>query len=57
MVKRGYYGNEGLSLVWALGVIFLGIPNLWLVELKKKKNFGLKGVMEKCVSCFLVYPF
>ena len=23
----------------------------------KKKKLGLKGVMEKCVGCFIVYPF
>ena len=22
MVKKGYYGNEGLSLAWDLGIIF-----------------------------------
>ena len=22
-----------------------------------KKNLGLKGVIEKCVVCFVVYPF
>ena len=36
MVKKGHYGNKGLSLAWDLGVILLGIPNLlfWLGEKK-----------------------
>ena len=56
--KKGYYGNKSLSLAWDLDVIFLGIPNLWLDGVKKIiLGFGSKGVMEKCVSCFIVYPF
>ena len=35
MVKNGYYENDGSSLAWDLDVIFLGVPNLWLVEAKK----------------------
>ena len=27
MVKKGYYGNKGLSLAWDLGVTFLAMPN------------------------------
>ena len=34
MVKKGYYGNDGLGLAWDLGMIFLGIPNLWFRGLK-----------------------
>ena len=41
---------------------FLGISNLWSRGLKKfffKKieNFENKGIIERCVSCFLVYTF
>ena len=59
MVKNGYYENDGSSLAWDLDVIFLGAPNLWLVEAKKWFFFylDLKGIMEKCVGCFLVYLF
>ena len=60
MVKNGYYKNEGLNLAWDLGVNFLGIRN-WVIDGFFKKiflfNFGLKGVTEKCVACFLVYLF
>ena len=35
MVKKGYYGNEDLSLAWDLGVTFLGVPNLRFGGLKK----------------------
>ena len=41
MVKNGYYENEGLGLAWDLGIIFLGIPDLWFGGLKNiyfKKN-------------------
>ena len=51
MGKKGYYGNDGFSLAWDLGVI----RESW------KKNFffnlGLKGVIEKCSGCFLAYLF
>ena len=58
MVKNRYYGNEGLSLAWYLGVIFLDIPNLRFGEVKKNIwSFGSKGDIEKSVSCFVVYPF
>ena len=59
MAKKGYYENEGLSLAWDLGVIFLGVPNLWFGGVKKIffSDFRLEGAMEKCVGCFLVYPF
>ena len=47
MVKKGYYGNKGLRLAWDLGVIFLGIPNLWLDGVKKYFfGFGPRGFME-----------
>ena len=48
MVKKGDYGNDGLSLAWDLGIIFLGIPNFAIC------NLGLKGVIEKYEGCFLV---
>ena len=35
MVKNGYYENDGSSLASDIDVIFLGVPNLWLVEAKK----------------------
>ena len=35
MVKKWYYENEGLGLAWDLGIIFLGIPDLWFGGLKK----------------------
>ena len=62
MVKKGYYENEGLGLAWDLGIIFLGIPDLWFgglknIYFKKNREFEHKGIIEKCVSCFLVYPF
>ena len=60
MTKNGYYGNDGFIFAWDLGVIFLGIWN-WVVGGFLKIffffNLGLKGVIEKCVSCFLVYLF
>ena len=61
MLKNGYYGNDGFIFTGDLGVIFLGIPNLVNSSFSKKNiffsNFGLKGVVEKCVGCFLVYLF
>ena len=56
MVKNGYCGNDGFISAWDLGVIFLGIPK-WLFGGFLENFFGLKGVMEKCVGCFLVYLF
>ena len=49
--------NEGLNLAWGLGIIFLGIPDFAIFEFWKIFffNLGLKGVIEKCVGCFLVY--
>ena len=45
MVKKGYYGIDGLSLAWDLGIIFLDVPNLQFKRLKifflKIKDFGL----------------
>ena len=35
MVKNGYYGSDGLSLAWDLGVIFWGVQNLQSDEVKK----------------------
>ena len=48
-----------MSFAWDLGVIFLGVPNCAICGLLKTIffYFGLKGVMEKCVGCFLVYLF
>ena len=48
-----------MILAWDLGVNLLVIPNFVTRWAKKKivLNFGLKGVMEKCVGCLLVYPF
>ena len=59
MVKKGYYGNNGLSLAWDLGVIFQAYQIVRSASFSEKKffNVGLKGVMEKCVSCSLVYLF
>ena len=58
MVKKKYYGNEGLCLAWDLGINFFGIRNLWFRVLKMFfKDFGFKGVMEKCKSCLFVYLF
>ena len=54
----GYYGNDGFIFAWDLGVIFLGIRNWEIGGFSKKNNnnnFGLKGVIEKCMGCFLVY--
>ena len=56
----GYYGNGCLNFAGDLGVNFLGVPNWELDGFSKKNfffNFGLKGALEKCVGCFLVYPF
>ena len=54
-----YSGNGGLNFAWDLGAIFSGIPNLVMSGISKKYffNFGLKGAVEKCVGCFLVYLF
>ena len=54
----GYYGNEVFIFAWDLDVSFLGIPN-WVIRgfLIFFFHFGFKGVMEKCVGCFLVYLF
>ena len=55
----GYYGNGGLNFAWDLGVIFLGVP-AWVIGGFSKNvflNFGLPGVIEKYVGCFLVYLF
>ena len=59
MIKKRYYGNDGLNLTWDLGVIFLGIPNSQFGGVKKNffLDFRLKGATEKCIGCFLVYPF
>ena len=52
----GYCGNWVLNFAWDLVVIFLGIPNWWLTGLKFFfLIFGLKGITEICVVCFLVY--
>ena len=58
-MEMGYYGNDGFIVGWDIDVIFLGVPN-WVIDGFFKKiffNFGLKGVMEKCVFFFLVYLF
>ena len=54
-----YYGNDGFIFAWDLGIIFLDLPIGWLTRFFKKRflNFGLKGIIEKCVGCFLVYLF
>ena len=31
-LKKGYYGNDGLSLAWDLGISILGIPNCAIWE-------------------------
>ena len=59
-MEMGYYGNDDFIVGWDIDVIFLGVPN-WVIDGLFKKiffNFGLKGVMEKCVffslyTCFL----
>ena len=56
MVKNGYYGNDGFIFCLRFRRHFLGIPN-WVIDELFKKKFGLKGVIEKCVDCFLVYLF
>ena len=55
----GYYGSWVLSFAWDLGVTFLGVPNLVICEffLNIVFNLGLKGVIKRCVGCFLVYLF
>ena len=51
-----YYGNDDFMFAWDLGVIFLSVLNCAIGGFSN--NFlGLKGVMEKCVGCFLVYLF
>ena len=59
MVKKWYYRNDGLSLAWDLGIIFLDISNCVVREFWKKNffNLGFKGVIVKCVDCFLAYLF
>ena len=32
MVKNEYYENEGLSLAWDIGVIFIDVPNCAVCE-------------------------
>ena len=56
MIKNGYCGNDGFIFAWDLGASFLGILN-WVVSGFLGIFFGLEGVMEKCVCCFLVYLF
>ena len=45
MVKKGYYGIDGLSLAWDLGIIFFRRTKFAIQEVKKFflkiKNFGL----------------
>ena len=55
----GYYGNKGLGLAWDLRAHFSCVPKFTTRWVKKIFffNLGLKGVMEKCVDCLLVYPF
>ena len=52
----GITGMGGFIFAWYLGVIFLGIPK-WVAGGFLEKIVGLKGVIEKCVGCFLVYFF
>ena len=52
----GITGMGGFIFAWDLGVIFLGIPK-WVAGGFLEKIVGLKGVIEKCVGCFLVYFF
>ena len=49
----GYYGNRGLNFAWDLGILNFRIFIFRIFFF----NLGLKGVMEKCVRCFLVYLF
>ena len=56
MVKNGYCRNDGFIFARDLGAIFLGISK-WVFGGFLENIFGLKGVMEKCVGCFLVYLF
>ena len=59
MVKNGYCGNDGFIFAWDLGINFLCIPN-WVIDGFLKFfcfNFGLKGIIEKFVGCFLAYLF
>ena len=54
MVKKGYYGNEGLGLAWDFEEHSFSAPNfVWL----KNYNLECKGVIEKYLVCFLVYSF
>ena len=59
MGKNGYCGNDGFIFAWDLVVIFLGILNFKILRFRIFFFFklGLKGVIEKCVGCFLVYLF
>ena len=52
---KGYYGNYGLD--FSLGFRHNSISILSYAVLKKKffLNLGLKGAIEKCAGCFLVY--
>ena len=57
MVKKGYYRNDGLSLAWDLGIIFLDIPNCPICENwgSKKKGvcvMGLKNTLLSLISSF-----
>ena len=48
MVKKGYYGNEDLSLAWDYffrKTKFL-IQKGKKLKKKKKENFSLKGIIE-----------
>ena len=61
MIKNGYCENDDFIFAWDLGVNFLVVPN-WEIGWFSEKcffffNFGVKGVIEKCVGCFLVYLF
>ena len=53
-----YYGNKGFIFAWDLGVIFLCALNFKILRFPECFfNLGLKGVIEKCVGCFLLYLF
>ena len=61
MVKKGYYGNEGLGLAWDHVKVFQGwffwaiLGDFWGME---KKYFRQKvGSTENSVGCFLVCCF
>ena len=60
MVQNGYYKNDGFIFTWDLGAVFFRHTEFgdWEVSEKKKFfNFGLKGVVEKCVGFFLPCRF